>query len=55
MAAPIITDDMTLDAKLAAIDAALAETQTVVVDGREYTVGIDLADPADLTMCTGCQ
>lgn len=52
MAAPILTEDMTLDEKLAAIDAALAETQTVVVDGRKYTVGVD---PADLTMCIGCQ
>jgi hypothetical protein len=50
----IISDEMTLDEKLAAIDAAMA---TAVVNAQ--TVSNDTAaaplDPADLTMCLGCQ
>ncbi len=51
----IISEDMTLDEKLAAIDAAMetaiANTQTSSSSG---TVAAPL-DPADLTMCLGCQ
>lgn len=47
----IIEDTMTLDEKLAAIDAALLNAQpTVNAQGVEVP-----ADPADLTMCIGCQ
>jgi hypothetical protein len=49
----VINDEMTLEEKLAAIDALVAsQTKTVTVDGKKYTVGVD---PADLTMCEGCQ
>ena len=51
MAAPLLSDDMTLDEKLAAIDAVLAVAQPVV---NEQGVEVP-ADPADLTMCIGCQ
>ncbi|MGH7218454.1 MAG: hypothetical protein ACREGE_03390 [Candidatus Microsaccharimonas sp.] len=50
----IISDEMTLDEKLAAIDAAMA---TAVVNAQQ-TSGTNVAaplDPADLTMCLGCQ
>ncbi len=51
----IISDEMTLDEKLAAIDDAMANAvanaQQTSSDGS-ITVQ---ADPADLTMCLGCQ
>lgn len=48
-----INDTMTLDEKLAAIDAALANNQAnpIWVDGAFQAP----VDPADLTMCVGCQ
>lgn len=53
----IITDDMSLEEKLAAIDAAMAamagQTKQVVTDNGMVT-NVPL-DPADLTMCEGCQ
>ena len=53
-ASAIISDDMTLDQKLAAIDAAMA---TAVTNAQQTTTGGFAApvDPADLTMCVGCQ
>lgn len=50
----IITDDMTLEEKLAAIDQAMANAQA---DAQQSTGGGIVAplDPADLTMCMGCQ
>lgn len=50
----ILSDDMTLDEKLAAIDAAMAST---VLQAQQNTSGQIVAplDPADLTMCLGCQ
>lgn len=51
-ATAIITDDMTLEEKLAAIDAAMAEKQAV--HRRENPTAPPL-DPADLTQCEGCQ
>ncbi|MFZ1250311.1 MAG: hypothetical protein WAR37_02600 [Candidatus Microsaccharimonas sp.] len=52
----IISDDMSLDEKLAAIDAmmanAVANAQTQ--DATTGSVAAPL-DPADLTMCIGCQ
>ena len=51
MAAPTITESMTLDEKLAAIDAAPASAKPKV-----NAQGVEVpADPADLTMCIGCQ
>ena len=52
----IISEEMTLDEKLAAIDAAMA---TAVANAQEVgtstgNVAAPL-DPADLTMCLGCQ
>ena len=47
----IINDAMTLDEKLAAIDAALA-TAVASVNGTIVSAPVD---PADLTMCLGCQ
>ena len=52
----IISDDMTLDQKLAAIDEAMAQA---VVNAQQITAaaGVDAVqlDPADLLMCEGCQ
>lgn len=56
-ASSIINDSMTLDEKLAAIDAAMAAAQQQAQD-EAAAQGISLAaplDPADLTMCEGCQ
>lgn len=55
-ATQIITDDMTLEEKLAAIDAAMANVQNQAQqkakdDGKVFVP----VDPADLTMCLGCQ
>jgi hypothetical protein len=50
----IISDDMSLEEKLAAIDAAMA---TAVANAQQVTTNGVAApvDPADLTMCMGCQ
>lgn len=45
---------MTLDEKLAAIDAAMA-TAVVNAQSQNSTKGSAPIDPADLTMCLGCQ
>lgn len=50
-ATAIISDDMTLDEKLAAIDLAMANAQAVA---RESGAEAPL-DPSELTMCEGCQ
>ena len=52
----IINDDMTLEEKLSAIDAAMKAAQSVA-DDQAKKRGIVSApiDPADLTMCEGCQ
>lgn len=55
-ATQIISDGMSLDEKLAAIDAAMAAAQSQAKD--DAAVRGDFAaplDPADLTMCQGCQ
>lgn len=51
----IISDEMSLDEKLAAIDAAMAAA--VVNAQQTSSTGTNAApiDPADLTMCLGCQ
>lgn len=48
----IINDEMTLDEKLAAIDAAM---QTAQVKHQKANPGAAPLDPADLTQCEGCQ
>ncbi|HEX6416155.1 MAG TPA: hypothetical protein VFZ62_01390 [Candidatus Saccharimonadales bacterium] len=52
----IINDEMTLDEKLAAIDMAMknAQEQANEEAASRGTVAAPL-DPADLTMCEGCQ
>lgn len=55
-ASTIINDDMTLEEKLAAIDAAMANAQTMANDEAAARGSIAAPlDPADLTMCEGCQ
>lgn len=54
-ASTIISEEMSLDEKLAAIDAAMA---SAVADAQQKTSTGSMAaplDPADLTMCLGCQ
>lgn len=55
-ASTIINDQMTLEEKLAAIDAAMAAAQAQANDDAAAR-GLVAAplDPADLTMCEGCQ
>lgn len=55
-ATTIISDEMSLDEKLAAIDAAMAAAQAQASDDAAAR-GLFAAplDPADLTMCEGCQ
>ena len=49
----VMTEDMTLEQKLAAIDEAIANNQTFpVMAGGEFVAPVD---PASLVMCTGCQ
>ena len=52
----IISDDMSLEEKLAAIDAAMANAmQQAQDDAKDKGVQFVQPDPADLTMCEGCQ
>ena len=48
----VIDEEMTLDEKLAAIDAAMANAQA---QAQKANPGSAPLDPADLTMCEGCQ
>jgi len=52
----ILSDDMTLDEKLAAIDAAMlaAQAQANEEATQRGTFAAPI-DPADATMCLGCQ
>ena len=55
-ASTIINDTMTLEEKLAAIDAAMAAAQSVADDQAAQNGSFAAPlDPADLTMCDGCQ
>ncbi len=55
-ASTIINDQMTLEEKLAAIDAAMANAQAQANEEAAANGGIAAPlDPADLTMCEGCQ
>ena len=55
-ASQIITDDMTLEEKLSAIDAALKAAQEAAGDQAKSngTVAAPV-DPASLTICDGCE
>ena len=55
-ASNLISDDMSLEEKLAAIDAAMANAQALANEEAARTGAIAAPlDPADLTMCEGCQ
>jgi hypothetical protein len=55
-ASQIISEDMTLEEKLAAIDQAMANAQAQADDDAAARGGFAAPlDPADLTMCEGCQ
>ena len=49
----IINEDMTLDEKLKAIDEALLTAASN--NARRASVGLPPIDPADLTICDGCE
>lgn len=52
----IISNNMTLEEKLAAIDAAMANAmQQAQEDADANGTTFAPLDPADLTMCEGCQ
>lgn len=55
-ASQILSDDMTLDEKLEAINQAMANMNAATADKAKAsgTPFVPL-DPADLTMCEGCQ
>ena len=50
----IINDEMTLTEKLAAIDAAIKNAQVEATEKNGNNASAPI-DPADLTMCEGCQ
>ncbi len=55
-ASSIINDEMTLEEKLAAIDQAMANAQAQADEDAASRGAIAAPlDPADLTMCDGCQ
>ncbi len=55
-ASTIIDDNMTLEQKLKAIDQAMANAQSVADDQARSSGNVSAPiDPADLTMCEGCQ
>ena len=55
-ASTIINDTMTLEEKLAAIDAAMAAAQAQADEDAAQNGQIAAPiDPADATMCIGCQ
>ena len=55
-ASAIINDEMTLEEKLAAIDAAMANAQAQADDDAAAKGQVAAPiDPADATMCVGCQ
>ena len=52
----IINDDMTLEEKLSAIDAALKKAQEVADDQAKSNGTVSApVDPASLTICDGCE
>ena len=55
-ASQIISDDMTLEEKLSAIEQAMANAQSMANDeaARKGTIAAPF-DPAALTICDGCE
>jgi len=51
----IISEEMSLDQKLAAIDAAMANAVASAQQTSSVAANAAPLDPADLTMCLGCQ
>lgn len=53
-ASQILTEEMTLEEKLAAIDAAMSDgaREFNIKNGRPLDAPVD---PSELTMCEGCQ
>lgn len=52
----IINDDMTLEEKLSAIDAALKKAQEVADEqAKKNGTVVTPVDPASLTICDGCE
>lgn len=55
-ASQIITDDMTLEQKLEAIDKAMKAAQELADEEAKSTGTISAPiDPASLTICDGCE
>ncbi len=55
-ASQIISDDMTLEEKLSAIDAAMKAAQEAADDQARATGSVAAPiDPASLTICDGCE
>jgi hypothetical protein len=55
-ASTIINDDMTLEEKLQAISDAMDQAQTTANEAAAQRGQVAAPiDPADLTMCEGCQ
>jgi hypothetical protein len=55
-ASQIISDDMTLEEKLSAIDAALKAAQETADNQTKANGGVAAPiDPASLTICDGCE
>lgn len=55
-ASQIISDDMTLEEKLSAIDAAMKAAQEAADDQATRSGGVAAPlDPASLTICDGCE
>jgi hypothetical protein len=54
-ASTILNDDMTLEEKLAAIDAAMASAQTQFNESAAAQGSNAPFDPASLTICDGCE
>lgn len=54
-ASTIINDNMTLEEKLAAIDQMMAQAQADAQAKAPAGTIVAPFDPADLTMCEGCQ
>lgn len=51
----VIREDMTLDEKLAAIDAMMNDAVLAAQQADSSSSVSAPVDPADLTMCLGCQ
>ena len=55
-ASQIISEDMTLEETLKAIDEAIAAAQNKAkIDANKNNTAFVPVDPSDLTMCEGCQ